>query len=195
MSSSGCIKNRNGHRLQPCSIHFSKRRLGSFARAGLQHRSGRWQPLRMEVCRGRIFERRCVIQREAAFAGREEYVLVPYVWYELRSTRKFVRSFQCALQAGNREIESSHAKTERQLRSGRRGTRCVVQQDWIACRRCDRTVTDRVECECKEQHYIGFLVHVLRRAGCRRRLGVTGKDDHENRWMKRQDQRSTGTIS
>jgi hypothetical protein len=53
----------------------------------------------------------------------------------------------------------------------------------MACRKCDRTVTEGVKCECgcAVQHYLGLLVHDLRRTGCRnlRRLGV-----HEKAIMK-----------
>lgn len=60
---------------------------------------------------------------------------------------------------------------------------CSVGLGRMACRKCDRTVIEDAECECgcKTQHYIGSLVHDLRRTGCRnlRRLGV-----HEKTIMK-----------
>ena len=47
---------------------------------------------------------------------------------------------------------------------------------------CDRTVMeDNCECGCSNLHYVGLLIHDLRRTGCRnlRRLGV-----HEKTIMK-----------
>lgn len=55
---------------------------------------------------------------------------------------------------------------------------CNVGLGRIACRVCDRTVTrSNCECGCSDLHYIGLLVHDLRRTGCRnlRRLGVHEK--------------------
>jgi Phage integrase family len=52
----------------------------------------------------------------------------------------------------------------------------------MACRKCDLTVMgDKCECGCEKLHYVGLLVHDLRRTGCRnlRRLGV-----HEKTIMK-----------
>lgn len=48
----------------------------------------------------------------------------------------------------------------------------------MACRACDRTLMEgKCECGCADVHYIGLLVHDLRRTGCRnlRRLGVHEK--------------------
>lgn len=59
---------------------------------------------------------------------------------------------------------------------------CNVGLGRMACRVCDRTVTgDKCECGCSESHYVGLLIHDLRRTGCRnlRRLGV-----HEKTIMK-----------
>jgi len=59
---------------------------------------------------------------------------------------------------------------------------CAVGLGRMACRVCDRTVTeDKCECGCADLHYSGLLVHDLRRTGCRnlRRLGV-----HEKTIMK-----------
>jgi hypothetical protein len=59
---------------------------------------------------------------------------------------------------------------------------CNVGLGRVACRACDRTVTgDNCECGCSDLHYVGLLVHDLRRTGCRnlRRLGV-----HEKTIMK-----------
>ncbi len=59
---------------------------------------------------------------------------------------------------------------------------CNVGRIRMACRSCDRTVTeDNCECGCSKPHYVGLLVHDLRRTGCRnlRRLGV-----HEKTIMK-----------
>ena len=59
---------------------------------------------------------------------------------------------------------------------------CAVGLGRMACRVCDRTATEgRCECGSADLHYIGLLVHDLRRTGCRnlRRLGV-----HEKTIMK-----------
>jgi integrase len=59
---------------------------------------------------------------------------------------------------------------------------CAVGLGRMACRVCDRTVIEG-KCECGRAvpHYVGLLVHDLRRTGCRnlRRLGV-----HEKTIMK-----------
>ncbi len=59
---------------------------------------------------------------------------------------------------------------------------CNVGLGRMACRACDRTVTGG-NCECDRSilHYVGLLIHDLRRTGCRnlRRLGV-----HEKTIMK-----------
>jgi integrase len=59
---------------------------------------------------------------------------------------------------------------------------CNVGLGRMACRVCDRTVTaDSCECGSSDLHYVGLLIHDLRRTGCRnlRRLGV-----HEKTIMK-----------
>lgn len=79
----------------------------------------------------------------------------------------------------------SHGNTAKPLAIfGKRGTRCAAMSGWgrMACRVCDRTVTaDKCECGCSDLHYVGLLIHDLRRTGCRnlRRLGV-----HEKTIMK-----------
>jgi hypothetical protein len=58
------------------SVRFSQRRFASFARAGLQHPADRWQRLRMEVCRGRLYEWGCIFQWQTSFAGYPQHLPV-----------------------------------------------------------------------------------------------------------------------
>jgi len=85
-------------------------------------------------------------------------------------------------QPGDRVFTRANGKPIGDFRKAWHKACCSVGLGRMGCRKCDLTVTgDKCECGCQKLHYVGLLVHDLRRTGCRnlRRLGV-----HEKTIMK-----------